>query len=602
MKQLHPRHTILTRSLPLCILVALTMPSAVNAQTAQLPLVEIIELDPPGKPSTATGPTATEAGGNGVEVRDASATPPPPTAVDETAVRFYARQGDMRRLQAEIDRLRQAHPQWQPPEDLFEPPRPAGPDESPVWALLQQQDFAAARAALAELRRANRDWRPSDQLEAALLLGEVRNRMASASAAGDWPQLLALANSNIGLLSCTNIDLRWLQAEALARTDDKPGSQAAYSRMLVECTDAGQRLSSLQKAATLLDRAALQVLYSQERARPRTEAQDAALQEWWRQYERGGVAEALGRSDATIDASTLDGFAASVADSRDSAGARTLGWYYYNRRTYDQALSWFQRSMEWQESAETAEGLILTHRALRNTRQVNQLLTTWKDRSPGIAKLARDFAPAPVSNQPPADPRGAIIGQAAEALAAEDPASCLRLLHPVSLQAPLPADGLLIHGFCLHGMGRGVESERAFRAVLADPKADAKLRGDAVYGLALRANLSASYTEIKDMVVRYQLPEPRRTEILAAALATLAGQAFALEDYRETLRALDQRSLLVAEPRDLTVNRAWSLFHLGYARPAMQMFKQLDQTFSTPETREGLRVATARVTRSDVLE
>ena len=47
------------------------------------------------------------------------AAPAPAPAVDETALRYFARQGDQRRVDAEIARLRTLYPDWEPPENLL---------------------------------------------------------------------------------------------------------------------------------------------------------------------------------------------------------------------------------------------------------------------------------------------------------------------------------------------------------------------------------------------------------------------------------------------------------------------------------------------------
>lgn len=579
--------------------LATLLASAATAQNSAQPQVEIVEV--PTKADDATPATATPRllvpetstpDASGVVIETVTPNQKPAT-VDEAALRYYARQGDMRRLQAEIERLRAQHPGWQPPDTLFDTPAPAGPDESPVWALLQNQDFAAARAMLAELRRGLPSWKPSAALENALQVGETRDRMNGAASVGDWPGVMTMASGSPSIMSCANIDLRWLQAEAMARTGDKAGAQGAYSRIIADCADASQRLSTIQKASALLDRAAAQTLFNQEKARPRTAVQETALADWWKQYERGSVAANLGRAGAEIDPQSLEVFSKSVSDSRDADGARTLGWYYYNRKNYSEALPWFERSMGWAESGETAEGLVLTYRALRRTADMNRTIAAWKGRSSNVAKLARDFAPKPAAPQAQADPRGAIIGQAGQALSDKNYAACLRLLQPLSAKAPLPPDGRLIQGYCLHALNRGVEAKAAFTAVLASSGITAKLREDAIFGLALSTSLSGSYSEIAALLDTYGISAQRRTEVLKTALASLANAAFDLQDYHETLRALDMRATLAPEPRDLMVARAWSLYHLRKYKDAVALFKTLDQTFSTADSREGLKVAQA---------
>ena len=65
--------------------------------------------------------------------------------VDESALRYFAAQGDQRRLETEIARLRALYPDWTPPTDLSG----AGPGVDPavvrMWAMFAQGRFAELR-------------------------------------------------------------------------------------------------------------------------------------------------------------------------------------------------------------------------------------------------------------------------------------------------------------------------------------------------------------------------------------------------------------------------------------------------------------------------
>mgnify|MGYP003384836483 CR=1 FL=1 len=92
----------------------------------------------------------------GLQIRRATpepALPQVPAAkfVDESALRFYAAQGDTARVAAEVRRLKTLNPSWQPPQNLFEA---AGPviDEQPLWTLLAEKRFEALREGIAKLQ------------------------------------------------------------------------------------------------------------------------------------------------------------------------------------------------------------------------------------------------------------------------------------------------------------------------------------------------------------------------------------------------------------------------------------------------------------------
>gem|GEM_PF-7043834 len=58
--------------------------------------------------------------------------------VDESALRYFAAQGDEKRLAAEIARLRQLYPDWTPPEDPLAVPQNADSQLEAMWQLYAQ--------------------------------------------------------------------------------------------------------------------------------------------------------------------------------------------------------------------------------------------------------------------------------------------------------------------------------------------------------------------------------------------------------------------------------------------------------------------------------
>src|SRR5918998_898906 len=72
--------------------------------------------------------------------------------VDESALRYFASQGDTRRVNAEIARLRALYPNWTPPSDLSQLSAGGGatlPDPliERLWSLYREDRIAEVRAA-----------------------------------------------------------------------------------------------------------------------------------------------------------------------------------------------------------------------------------------------------------------------------------------------------------------------------------------------------------------------------------------------------------------------------------------------------------------------
>src|SRR5919107_5697699 len=89
--------------------------------------------------------------------------------VDESALRYFASQGDTRRVNAEIARLRALYPNWTPPSDLSQlsgGAAAAAPDPlvERLWNLYREDRIAEVRAAIAERQAADANWKPPEEL------------------------------------------------------------------------------------------------------------------------------------------------------------------------------------------------------------------------------------------------------------------------------------------------------------------------------------------------------------------------------------------------------------------------------------------------------
>ena len=139
-------------------------------------------------------------------------------------------------------------------------------------------------------------------------------------------------------------------------------------------------------------------------------------------------------------------------------------------------------------------------------------------------------------------------------------------------------------GWCLMSLNRPQEAAAAFSAAQSGPAT----RVDGAYGEALAALRSNRTDEAVMAANSGGLTTARRNEIGLAALAQKASMTFDQGKYEDTLRALDQRRMFVAEPRDLAILRAWSTYHTGHSEEARTMFSNLDGQMSTTESRAGI--------------
>jgi len=84
-------------------------------------------------------------------------------AVDTTLLRAYASRFDYHKVDEETRRLKEMHPGWTPPTDLFAP-KAAAVDERGLWTSWERGDLAAVDREVAILRSLNPGWTPPQKL------------------------------------------------------------------------------------------------------------------------------------------------------------------------------------------------------------------------------------------------------------------------------------------------------------------------------------------------------------------------------------------------------------------------------------------------------
>ena len=184
---------------------------------------------------------------------------PAQAQVDESALRYFAAQGDTRRLDAEIARLRALYPNWSPPTDLNQLNTPVAstapppdPEIDRLWSLFSEGRIAEVRAAIIERIAADPGFQVPPELTAALDTAEARIRLVNASDNAQWRTVLEAATQSPSLLTCASIDALWRVAEAFAKTNQTGRSRDVYAYILTNCTNPAERLATLQKALPLL--------------------------------------------------------------------------------------------------------------------------------------------------------------------------------------------------------------------------------------------------------------------------------------------------------------------------------------------------------------
>jgi tetratricopeptide (TPR) repeat protein len=349
------------------------------------------EPAPPAVPNAQTSPAAPEAAQSSSTVQSGE------PAVDETALRYFARQGDTRRLNAEIARLHALYPSWTPPADPLQAPPVADPQLDRLWSLYAKGQFAQVRASIAERQSADPKWAPPKELTERLDLNDARDRLVNASDAKQYATVVQILAATPNLRNCDDVDVLWRVAEAFAATERESRAVDAYRYILTNCADGQQRVPTMQKAALVLPRSDVDELL----ALGRKGAEGDEFQIVREDLARRAVAEAGSQPNAKASEADVAMLEKAAEHGRSPSDPRLLGWYWLRRDDATKAENWFRTSYERENAAEPAEGLALALILLKKPAEAEAVLARWRDADDGAAKTYLSTAAALLSEQPP---------------------------------------------------------------------------------------------------------------------------------------------------------------------------------------------------------
>ncbi|MBF9235204.1 tetratricopeptide repeat protein [Microvirga alba] len=333
----------------------------------------------------------------------AAATPSTlPPQVDESALRYFASQGDTRRVEAEIARLRALYPNWSPPTDLSQ--LPAGPitikdpEVDRLWALYGENKIAEIRAAITERQASDPQWKPPADLLTALDTAEARRRLINASDNAQWRTVLSVATEAPSLLTCTNVDVLWRVAEAFAKTNQQNRTRDAYTYLLTNCTNSAERLGTLQKALTLLPEQQVTDLLRFERKGGSDPDDFSSIRD---DLARRRVERASTDNKLTASADDLAVVERLAEGTSEPGNVILLGYYAYHHKNSEKALALFKTALDRDGGAKAAEGYALSLRDLNRFVEAEAFAYEWRDKAPENLKVYLDVATALLSQDPP---------------------------------------------------------------------------------------------------------------------------------------------------------------------------------------------------------
>ncbi len=315
-----------------------------------------------------------------------------PSEADRAALRYFAREGDTERLEAELRRLRALYPGWTPPRDLLDPE--GGDNElQRVYDLVGSQNFDEARRLLAERQRRDPTFQVPPRLSALLDLADARERLRTASDNRDFTRVLLIAEDSEQILTCDDPDSIWRVAEAFAETNRPQRAFDAYVYVIENCDDTGARAATLQKAGEELDGTYLTRLFNY--VPPAADGQPSAMASAQLDIIRGLVAEA-GQENAqgtTVSPewiTILADFARTGANLDDSM---LIGYYLYRQGNPADAAQWFRFALDNGLGADAAEGYIVALRATGDREDsflAREVAYQWREQTPELMEAYLD--------------------------------------------------------------------------------------------------------------------------------------------------------------------------------------------------------------------
>ncbi|RYE32393.1 MAG: hypothetical protein EOP23_12535 [Hyphomicrobiales bacterium] len=346
----------------------------------------------PPRPPAEAAPAPVELAQTGAPNHPAT-TPAAPPKVDETALRYFAAQGDTRRYEAELARLRALYPEWKPPTDPTSQGQAVDPELERMWRLFAEGKYGEVRAAIAQRGSADPNWRSPADLIAQLETVEARQRLVNASNARQWEQVIRLGTETPAMLTCANVDALWRVAEALIQTSKPERARDAYAYVLTNCTSPAERVGTMQKALATLPENLVEALLSQEQQNEFVSIRDEIARR-----HIGKAAEDHTQKATPAEILRIEALANAGSTPDD---ALLLGFYTLHHDEPAKAATWFQTALARNGGPKAAEGAVLALGKSKKYQEAETLGAQWLEAGAANRKAYLDAITVLLTQEPP---------------------------------------------------------------------------------------------------------------------------------------------------------------------------------------------------------
>ena len=441
------------------------------------PMIQPALAQTPQQPSPATADVPPN--------RPATTPQPAPPKVDETALRYFAAQGDTRRYEAELARLRALYPEWKPPTDLTSQGQVGDSELERMWRLFADGKYGEVRAAIAQRSGTDPNWRAPADLAAQLDTAEARQRLVNASNARQWEQVIRLGTETPAMLTCASVDALWRVAEAFIQTGKPERARDAYAYVLTNCTNPAERVGTLQKALATLPEKLVEALLAQEQ-----QNEFASIRDEIARRHIGKAADDPAQKAAPTDIQRIETLANAAATPDD---AILLGFYTLHHDEPAKAATWFQTALARNGGAKAAEGAVLALGQIKKYQEAETLGAQWLEAGAANRKAYLDVVTALLTQEPPPRLERAVIERVAKAIGQDKYA---------------PGAGAL--GWYAYNAGQTASAGTWFETALSWDRG----YEPAAYGLALVRQRQRDQTGLRALIAEWGGRSQRIAEIL----------------------------------------------------------------------------------------
>lgn len=172
-----------------------------------------------------------------------------PTNEDLRALRFYTENKDTAAVDAEVRRLKQEFPGWQPPTDLssLAPSQPTT-EVADIYARLARGDIEGVRRVMQATKARYPSWVPPADLTRQFELVEAQDSFDRAVNARNTEEALRIGKRVPALFRCDRINNAWNLAALQTASGNPARALAAYSQTVRTCTTIPDIVATIEKA------------------------------------------------------------------------------------------------------------------------------------------------------------------------------------------------------------------------------------------------------------------------------------------------------------------------------------------------------------------